>query len=94
MKRRFYPRTKRLPDTATNTVISTIPVDSIPFGVAITPDGNRIYVTIDTSDTVTVIDTATSAVVANIPVALNPLGIAIKPDGTEQGQCVSYVEHH
>ena len=31
-------------DTATNTVVATIPVGVIPFGVAITPDGTRAYV--------------------------------------------------
>ena len=32
-------------DTATNTVVATIPVGFRPFGVAITPDGTRAYVT-------------------------------------------------
>ena len=36
-------------DTATNTVVATIPVGGNPFGVAITPDGTRAYVTDFTS---------------------------------------------
>ena len=32
-------------DTATNTVVATIAVGQFPFGVAITPDGTRAYVT-------------------------------------------------
>ena len=34
-------------DTATNTVIATIPVGSSPFGVAVTPDGSKVYVAND-----------------------------------------------
>ena len=32
-------------DTATNTVVSTIPVGISPGGVAVTPDGSKVYVT-------------------------------------------------
>ncbi len=105
-------------DTATNTVIGTIPVGLVPFGVAITPGGTRGYVTNESGATVSVIDTATNTVIATIPVGLTPVGIAITPapqastskeeckDGgykkfgppagpfKNQGQCVSYVEHH
>src|SRR5205814_8582260 len=53
-------------DTATNTVVATIPVGFRPFGVAITPDGTRAYVTNENSNTVSVIDSATNTVVATI----------------------------
>ena len=74
-------------DTATNTVIATIPVgvaSNGPFWVAITPDGTRAYVTDVNSNTVsvTVIDTATNTVVATIPVGVGTLQVAITPDGT------------
>src|SRR5215470_12939312 len=32
-------------DTATDTVSATIPVGLIPFGVAVSPDGSKVYVT-------------------------------------------------
>ena len=32
-------------NTATNTVVATIPVGSQPIGPAVTPDGTRVYVT-------------------------------------------------
>ena len=32
-------------DTASNTVVATVAVGSMPRGVAITPDGTRVYVT-------------------------------------------------
>jgi YVTN family beta-propeller protein len=52
-------------DTARNTAIASIPVSS-PFGVAVTPDGSRVYVT--GSGAVSVIDTTSNTVVATIPV--------------------------
>lgn len=67
-------------DTATNTVIATIPVDS-PFDVAITPDGTRVYV-VNASDTVTVIDTATNTVIATILAGSHAHAIAFTPDGS------------
>ena len=36
-------------DTATNTVVSTIPVGTCPQGVAVNPAGTRVYVTNDGS---------------------------------------------
>ena len=72
-------------DTATNTVAATISLGTNlnPFGVAITPDGTRAYVTISfPNNFVSVIDTATNTVVATIPVGVAPSGIAITPDGT------------
>src|SRR5712671_688732 len=59
-------------DTATDTVIATIPVDLTPFGVAVSPDGSKVYVTNISSNTVSVIDTATNTVSATIPVGLPP----------------------
>src|SRR5205809_722908 len=47
-------------ETATNTVVATIPVGVEPEGVAITPDGTRAYVTIAFGPSVSVIDTATN----------------------------------
>ena len=72
-------------NTATNAVVgSAIPVGSVPFGIAITPDGTKAYVTNFVDDTVSVIDTATNTVVGSaIPVGDAPRDIAITPDGTK-----------
>ena len=32
-------------DTASNTVVATVPVENNPIGVAVTPDGKHVYVT-------------------------------------------------
>jgi YVTN family beta-propeller protein len=69
-------------DTGNNTVVATIPVGFLPFGIAITPDGTRAYAANESSNTVSVIDTATNTVIATIPVGQTPFGVAITPDGT------------
>ena len=60
-------------DTATQTVVATVPVGSLPCGVAVTPDGALVYVANAGGDTVSVIDTATNTVVATVPVG-SPIG--------------------
>lgn len=52
-------------DTATNTVTATIAVGKAPYGVAVTPDGTKTYVTnsSDSSNGVSVIDTASNTVI-------------------------------
>ena len=67
--------------TATNTVITTIPVGLFPVGVAITPDGSRAYV-MNQGMTIFVINTATNTVIATIPTSFLVNYIAITPDGT------------
>jgi YVTN family beta-propeller protein len=60
--------------------------DSSIGGLAITPDGSKIYVTINSynGSTVWVIDTATNMVIGSpVPVGSSPSGIAITPDGTK-----------
>ena len=69
-------------DTATNKVVKTISVGLAPSGVAVAPDGSRVYVANEAvKGTVSVIDTATNAVSATVAVGNNPVGIAVKPDG-------------
>ena len=43
-----------------------VPVETEPYGLALTPNGTKLYVTNSRSDTVSVIDTATEAVIATI----------------------------
>lgn len=64
-------------DTASHTVVTTIPVGSTPARVAVNPAGTRVYVTKPFDDTVAVIDTATNAVVDTVPISTSPTGIAV-----------------
>jgi YVTN family beta-propeller protein len=66
-------------------VLATIPIEQgAPRGVAVTPDGSKIYVA-NTTDppTVSVIDTATDMVIATVPVAPYPYGVAVTPDSSK-----------
>ena len=63
-------------DTATNTIAATVPVGTVPQGVAITPNGAFAYVANALDNTVSVISTATNTVTATIPVGNIPLLIA------------------
>src|ERR1700730_6312957 len=84
-------------DTATNTVIATIPVGSDPYAVAVSPDGSKVYVANVLSNNVSVIATATNTVIATVTVGLQPAGVAVSPDGSnvylanEQSDTVSVI---
>ncbi len=64
-------------DTASNTVVATIPVGINPVGIAVTPDSSRAYVANLTSGTLSVIDTASNSVTGSITIGFQPNGIAI-----------------
>jgi YVTN family beta-propeller protein len=64
-------------DGITNEIIDTISVGKTPYGVAVNPLSNKIYVTDIVTDTVTVIDGETNEISAKIPVGKKPTGLAI-----------------
>src|SRR5262249_30725643 len=73
-----------------NTVTATFPVGNGPLGVAVSPDGGRLYVANDTfpsPSTVTVIDTTTGATVATIASSAGnanaTAGVTVSPDGKQ-----------
>jgi len=70
-------------DTATNTVIGTIPAGANPLGVAITPDGKKAYVTNRYSNNISVIDTGTNKVIASVKAGLGPFGVTVNQAGTK-----------
>lgn len=70
--------------TASNLVVAEVPVTTNPVeggahGVAITPDGKFIYVTLSVNNTMAVIETSTDEIIATIGVTDLPFGIAITP---------------
>lgn len=83
-------------DTASNTVVgSPIPVGTLPYAVAVTPDGSHVYVgnqgfdpdsgsVSADSSSVSVIDTSTNTVTTTIPHTAGisiPGGIVVSPNG-------------
>jgi YVTN family beta-propeller protein len=66
-------------ETATNSVVATVPAGVFPEWVAITPDGASAYVADLSSFNVQVIDTASNAVIAAVPVGGVSFGVAITP---------------
>jgi len=54
-----------------------------PVGVAVNPNGSKVYVANNGDDTVSAISTATDTVTTSIPVGVEPTGLAVNPDGNK-----------
>jgi YVTN family beta-propeller protein len=63
----------------TNTVTATIPVGSVPDGVAVDEKTNTIYVANSNSNTVSVLSGRTNTVTSTIPVGGGLFGVAVDP---------------
>jgi YVTN family beta-propeller protein len=77
----FNDNTVSVVDTASGTVVATVPVAVGPHGMAATPDGRTVYVSGDGSSTVSVIDAIADKVARTIEVGKMPHGLALTPDG-------------
>ena len=64
-------------DVATGTPVNSVVVGERPWGIAISPDGRRLYTANGPSNDVSVVDAKTLTVVAKIPVGVRPWGVAI-----------------
>jgi YVTN family beta-propeller protein len=60
---------------------TVIDVDDGPMGVAVTPDGSRVYVANSDDDTVSIIDTQTETVIDTLNVGDAPWGVAVGAQG-------------
>ena len=58
-------------------LVTLIPVGQRPWGIAISPDGRKLYTANGLSNDVSVIDTSTNKVIATIKVGDGPWGIAV-----------------
>jgi YVTN family beta-propeller protein len=68
-------------DPATNKVVGEITGIEAPHGVTVAPDGSKIYVSEEATNTLTVVDGKTLQVTKRIPLSGNPNLIDITPDG-------------
>ena len=64
-------------DLVKGVVVSTVAVGSEPEGVAVSADGQRVYVTCETSNSVYVVDAAHMKVLAQIPTGKRPRAILL-----------------
>jgi YVTN family beta-propeller protein len=69
-------------DTATNALLTTIPIPTGPHGLVVTPNGSRVFASSDGDSKVSIIDTTTDTVMKTVEVGKSPHGLAITPDGT------------
>lgn len=75
-------------DVAANKVVRTIACPAEPGGLALSPDGTRLYVTCAVpAGTVAVIDAAAGTVAATIPVGHTPRGVVVTPNGKRLYVC-------
>lgn len=61
--------------------VATVPLPSVPGGVALSPDGAQAYVANGLAATVSVVDLPGGTIRATVPVGAEPLGLAFHPNG-------------
>ena len=69
---------------ANNNVLTTIDFAETPTGIAVHPDGSKVYATAgEAAGTLAVIDTTTNTVTGTVTVGPYPVGVAVIPTGTK-----------
>ena len=68
-------------DPTTNTIVGEITGVEVIHGVAAAPDGSRIYLSNESTDTLDIVDTKTLKVTKQIPLSGRPNNVAIHKDG-------------
>jgi YVTN family beta-propeller protein len=58
-------------------LVTEVPVGARPWGIALSPDGQRLYTANGSSNDVTVVDTSSLRVVKKIPVGQGPWGVVL-----------------
>ena len=60
-------------------LVAEVPVGTRPWGIALSPDGRRLYTANGPSNDVSIVDTSTLRVVKKIPVGRSPWGVIVGP---------------
>ena len=68
-------------DTSTDKVVATLKIGEKPRGIALSPDGSRLYLSDQTANALVVVDTAKRAEVARVKLGDSPEAIYLSPDG-------------
>jgi DNA-binding beta-propeller fold protein YncE len=68
-------------DTATNHVVSWVPLDGLGYGSAPTRDGNWLLIAVPEANAVDVIDLKTMSRSRSIAVGSSPQEVLVRPDG-------------
>src|SRR5438874_6948807 len=68
-------------DPATNKIVGVISGIEVNHGVAVAPDGSRIYISDESQSMLDVTDAKSLQVIKKIPLSGHPNNIAISPDG-------------
>ena len=66
---------------ASGAATATLPVGTEPTGLAVSPDGARVYVAAKQSSTLTIARGDGSAVLATVPLTGLPRDVVVSPDG-------------
>lgn len=68
-------------DASTRQIVTRIPVEVNPYQILLTPDGQRLFVSNWSSESVTVIETATNTVIRTLHLGKNPNDMKLSSDG-------------
>ncbi|TWI98641.1 gliding motility-associated-like protein [Mucilaginibacter frigoritolerans] len=77
----FNNGTLTIVNTATNSFVTNINVNTTPEGISVSPDGTKAYITNEGINTVSVFNAANNSLQTTIPVGNTPWGICTSPDG-------------
>ncbi|MER5385526.1 hypothetical protein ABT040_35610 [Streptomyces sp. NPDC002688] len=77
----FQSRTVTVIDALTRTVDAVVPVGPFPADLGVSPDGQRLYVSLQEADAIAVLDVGTLKVRRRLPLGAPPFGLALTPDG-------------
>ena len=84
----FGQNTVGVIDAETSAVLKHITVPAGVHGVAILPDGSRVFVSSDAASVISVIDTRTDEITGSIPTGRQPHGLAVSAEGKRVYACV------